>query len=51
MAPPRAGTTTADLIGRGELAQHETPVFIHTGGSPIVFPYHEEMMGAIRRSV
>ena len=32
----KALAAMADLIGRGELAGHETPLFIHTGGSPIV---------------
>lgn len=40
----------ADLIARGEVGRREVPVFLHTGGSPIVFAYHEEIMGAVRRS-
>jgi D-cysteine desulfhydrase family pyridoxal phosphate-dependent enzyme len=40
----------ADIVARGEVGRHEVPVFLHTGGSPIVFAYHEEITGAIRRS-
>jgi 1-aminocyclopropane-1-carboxylate deaminase/D-cysteine desulfhydrase-like pyridoxal-dependent ACC family enzyme len=43
--PIYTGKALAGLVGR-----HEVPVFLHTGGSPIVFAYHEEITGAIRRS-
>jgi hypothetical protein len=34
----------ADPIERSELARHETPVFVHSGGSPIVVAGHEEIV-------
>ncbi len=33
-----------DLIARGELGPEDTVVFIHTGGTPALFPYREELL-------
>jgi 1-aminocyclopropane-1-carboxylate deaminase/D-cysteine desulfhydrase-like pyridoxal-dependent ACC family enzyme len=34
-----------DLIRKGKFRPNDTVVFIHTGGIPALFAYHEEMRG------
>lgn len=35
-----------DLAGKGELGQDETVVLVHTGGTPALFAYGEELMAS-----
>ena len=34
-----------DLVRRGEFSADETIVFWHTGGTPALFAYAEELLG------
>src|SRR5262249_17137264 len=50
--PVYTGKALAGLIAiarRGGLDPREVPVFVHTGGAPIGFAYHQELVEAIAR--
>jgi 1-aminocyclopropane-1-carboxylate deaminase/D-cysteine desulfhydrase-like pyridoxal-dependent ACC family enzyme len=34
-----------DLVGKGWFRDGENVVFLHTGGTPALFPYREEILG------
>jgi len=44
----RAMAGLLDLIGKGVLGPEETVVFWHTGGTPALFAYSDELMGNVR---
>jgi L-cysteate sulfo-lyase len=37
-----------DLVGKGFFADGEEVVFLHTGGTPALFPYRREILGSLR---
>jgi D-cysteine desulfhydrase family pyridoxal phosphate-dependent enzyme len=37
-----------DLVGKGFFAEGEEVVFLHTGGTPALFPYRGEILGSLR---
>ncbi|TMA45293.1 MAG: D-cysteine desulfhydrase family protein, partial [Deltaproteobacteria bacterium] len=41
----RAMAGLIDLVRRGEFSADETIVFWHTGGTPALFAYAEELLG------
>ncbi len=40
-----------DLVARGELGSDDTVVFVHTGGTPALFPYREGLLDGLRGSI
>lgn len=36
-----------DLVGKGDFEKGEKVVFLHTGGTPALFPYRAEILGAM----
>ena len=50
--PVYTGKALSGLVAaveRSELHGREVPVFLHTGGAPIIFAYHEEAVAALSR--
>ena len=48
--PIYSGKAMAGLIGHirdGRLEKHETVVFVHTGGTPALFAYNDDLVGGI----
>jgi L-cysteate sulfo-lyase len=43
----KAASALIGQVREGRIQQHETVVFVHTGGLPITFAYSEEIMSAV----
>ena len=43
----KALSALVDQVSQGKIGPNETVVFVHTGGLPITFAYHEEIMSSM----